>query len=394
MKFSWLSNAPWAPTGYGNQTKLFVPRLKDAGHDPAVIAFWGLQGAVLNWNGIPCYPVGFHPYGQDIMSAHTLQFGAQVMFSLMDAWVFNPGQVLPPVKWIPWFPVDMEPLPPPIKRSVEKAWKRLVFSRFGERMTTEAGLDCEYIPHGVDTKGFYPMDKAEARLKLSWPQDQFVVGMVAANKGNPSRKAFSYQLEAFAQFHRRHPDTALYLHTMKAVAGEGQGMNLVELVEYLGIADCVQFSDQHALMLGFPDNIMNWLYNAMDVHMLVSMGEGFGIPILEAQAAGTPVITGDWTSMSELTFSGWKVARKDADAWWTPLAAYQFVPRVGAIVDALEQAYKYSGKPVFSDRARAGALEYDADLVTQKYWLPYLAKIEQELEANAAALKIMQGVEV
>ena len=27
MRIAWLSNAPWAPTGYGNQTKVFTPRI-------------------------------------------------------------------------------------------------------------------------------------------------------------------------------------------------------------------------------------------------------------------------------------------------------------------------------------------------------------------------------
>ncbi len=381
MRITWLSNAPWAKTGYGNQTGLFAPRLAAAGHDVAVIAFYGLEGGILGWtanNGvsIPVYPRGYHPYGQDVMSAHTLHYGAEIMISLMDAWVVQPEMILGGVKWVPWFPVDMDPLPPPVARNVSRAWKRIVFSKFGQRMVTDAGMDCYYVPHGVDTKAFKPEPMAEARQAAGLPADRYIVGMVAANKGVPSRKAFMPQLEAFSWFHKNHPEALLYLHTTRGESGENAGANLVEYIDYLGIRDHVVFCDQYTNMLGYPDEYMRHVYNSLDVHMLVSMGEGFGIPILEAQACGCPVITGDWTAMPELTFSGWKVYKDDADKWWTPLGAYQYQPRPAAIADRLEEAYRLRGNQDYRDRARAGALAYDADRVVEKYWLPALEGIQ------------------
>ena len=70
-----------------------------------------------------------------------------------------------------------------------QAWKRIAMSKFGVEETHKAGLDCMYVPHGVDTNVFKPGDKAEARQRLGLPQDKFIVGTVAMNKGNPSRKA-------------------------------------------------------------------------------------------------------------------------------------------------------------------------------------------------------------
>lgn len=303
------------------------------------------------------------------------------MISLMDAWVCDPQNYR--VKWIPWFPVDMNPLPPLIREKVAMAYDRIVFSRFGERMVQDAGLDCHYVPHGVDTNVFKPIDRQAAREEMKPPKDAFVVGMVAANKGMPSRKAFAQNIEGFANFHRKHKDTILYLHTNTAEHGENGGMNLVEFVQYIGLepGKDVFFCDQYQNHLGYPDEWMNTLYNAFDVHLLVSMGEGFGIPILEAQAAGCPVIVGDWTSMPELCFSGWKVGKDDAQKVWTPLAAYQYDPNPAAIAEKLEYSYQHRDDQEIRDRARKGAMAYDADLIVEKYWQPVLSEIARSIES-------------
>ena len=392
MRISWLSNAPWSSTGYGNQTNLFAPRLVDDGHDVSVIAFYGLEGGVIQWGKVMVYPRGMDAFGNDIMVAHAVNFKSDILVSLMDVWVveaprFTEGPK--EVRWVPWYPVDSEPLAPAITERASLAHDRICFSQFGVRMTENAGLSCRYVPHGVDTKAFAPMDQSEARRELGWPEDKFIFGMVAANKGVPSRKAFTQQIEAYAEIHKKHPDTLLYLHTMTGEHGENHGINLVEFCAWkeLEIGTDVLFADRYGAFMGYPPEQMRMIYAGMDTHLLVSMGEGFGIPILEAQACGTPVIVGDWTAMSELCFSGWKVPKTEAQPWWTPLATYQFSPNVGAIKDAMEEAYRYARKPSLRQKARKGALEYDADRVMKKYWRPTLAAIAENIAEEAPDTK-------
>jgi glycosyltransferase involved in cell wall biosynthesis len=133
------------------------------------------------------------------------------------------------------------------------------------------------------------------------------------------------------------------------------------------------------------------LYSAMDVHLLVSCGEGFGIPILEAQSCGTPVIVGDWTSMPELCFSGWKVDKKDSTPIWGALQSYTFLPKVGAIVDKLELAYQMHGNVSYRKAVRKGAMAYDADKVVEKYWLPTLKKIESKILDESITTYMLNG---
>jgi len=390
MRISWVSNAPWARTGYGNQTMLFVPRLQKMGHEIAVTAFYGLEGGVLNWNGIPIYPRAYHPYGNDIMGAHAVHWKSDVMISLIDAWVYEPGAFPPGLRWAPWFPIDHDPAPRAVLGKVSRAWARIVYSKFAEQQVNNAGLDCVYVPHGVDTQAFRPIDRIEARKGLQWPDDKFIVGMVAANKGNPSRKSFVENILAFKELKAKHPDVMLYLHT---VAGEENGgPNLREFLELQGLSygfmgredpktvDVI-FNDQYQAMIGLGEDYMNAVYNSLDVLLMVTMGEGFGIPLVEAQAAGCPVITGDWTANAELCFSGWKVPKIKTTRFWTPLASWQFIPNVGAITERLSAAYRMKDNQEYRDDARKGALPYDADKVTERYWKPVLEQMQAEIDA-------------
>jgi len=377
------SNAPWAATGYGVQTRLFAPRIRDLGHEVGISAFYGLEGASIQWQGMPVYPKAFHPYGMDVVAQHAREMKADIVLTLIDAWVMDPARITAAgAKWVPWFPIDHDPLPHPVREKVIHAYQPLVYSRHAEKSARDAGLDVRYVPHGVDCDVYSPLPQADARKKLGLPEDAFVIGIVAANKGLPSRKALPTQLEAFARFHARHPEAILYLHTH--LGTEMEGLDVGKLIEGVGIPEsAVRVCDQYRNIMGYADNVMAALYSSMDVLSSVTMGEGFGVPIIEAQACGTPVIVGGWTAMPELVGSGLVIAPDDAERMFTPMGAYQYLPRIDAVLDAYEQAYAIKGDPRPREEARAFAVQYDADTVTQDYWQPVLAEIEQRISGTS-----------
>jgi glycosyltransferase involved in cell wall biosynthesis len=392
LKLNWHSNAPWTSVGYGNQTRLFVPRIKALGYPISITAFYGLQGGIGNFNGIRVYPVGKHPYGQDVIGASAVFDGANAIITLMDAWVVQPDSIPPHIGWYPWFPIDCEPIPANVLNHIRQARKPIVLSKFGQKMTEQAGVECYYVPHGVETDIFRPIARAAAFERLKWPKDKFIVGMVAANKGNPPRKAFFEQIAGFAALHRAHPDTMLYLHTDDGRHGGNECVDLVRYCEVLGLRvgymtdnpvgndiDVV-FADQYMLLLGMPDPYMVDVYNALDVMLLASRGEGFGIPLIEAQACGCPVITGEWTAMGELMFSGWHIKKNESDQeWQTFFEAWQWRCRPEVVADRLSIAYEVKGNQDYRKRARDGAMAYDADRVANKFWRPVLADMEQNM---------------
>lgn len=389
MRLMMHSNMPWAATGYGVQTAIFAQRWRQLlGHEVACSSIYGLQGGPMAWNGITCYPSGFEGLSQDVVPQHAEHFCADLILTLFDAWVLNPDMIQARGhRWVPWFPVDSEPIPAAVLRSVEKAWQPVVFSRFGEQMAREAGLDVRYVPHGVDTAVYRPAaDRAAERERRTFPEDRFVVGIVAANKGIPSRKSWPEMLDAFARLHRRHPEAMLYLHTF--VGTEMTGVNIAEYVEHLGIpAEALKVCEQYQNLLGYPPEWMAGMFSSLDVLMNVAKGEGFGVPIAEAQACGTPVLVGGWTAMEELCLDGWLVSKDDADRWWTPQAGYQFKPRVEAIDAALEEAFdEWSAGRLTDPRRRNTAARtaglYDADMVTRDYWGPFFEECAERIHAE------------
>jgi glycosyltransferase involved in cell wall biosynthesis len=59
--------------------------------------------------------------------------------------------------------------------------------------------------------------------------------------------------------------------------------------------------DQHVIPVGHvSEPALVGLYNLADVLVLPSIYEGFGFPILEAMACGTPVIAGNAASLPEV----------------------------------------------------------------------------------------------
>lgn len=375
------SNGPNAATGYGAQTKLLAPRLKGLGHEVAISAFYGAEGSPQSWQGMTILPRYQQGYGMETIAEHAKRFGADIVLTLIDAWVMDPAQLGP--RWVPYFPVDHDPIPPPVLRQVRESWQPIVFSRHAERLAISAGISPLYVPHCVDTAVFTPQPRADARAALGLPADGFLVACVMANKGLPSRKAWPEQLEAFAGFRRRHPDAHLYLHTL--LDQSMGGVNIPECLDAFAIpGECVTVADQYLTKIGgIPDEVLARVYSAADVLLNCTMGEGFGVPVLEAQACGCPVITGDWTAMSELTWAGWAVPREGATRWWTPQAAYQYLPHVGAIEAALEKSYLSRHDAELRDRAAAGAQAYDADHVAERYWRPALEAMQARIAAES-----------
>jgi len=400
----WHSNAPWSPTGYGNQTMINTPRIAAAGWKLLISAFYGLAGHILEWqDGIRVLPGVKHPYGADIIDGHAYRWEADMVLTLLDVWVL-PLNKMARLPWAAWCPVDHEPIPPLVKEFLKVCRWPLAMSRFGETQMKKVGLEnVHYIPHGVESSIFQPGNRAEARRELAetiiheqheqkglLTEDTFLVAMVAANKGDPSRKAFNEVLVAWKLFHDLHPESHLYLHT--EVNPQELGVDLRGVMEILQVPETsISFPPGYDYRVGgIGPGYLNKVYNAADVFLNPAWGEGFGIPIVEAQMAGCPVIVGDNTSQRELCLSGWTV--KGAP-FITPMKSFQFRPIEAEIVAALEKAQgmEQAERERMRQEAREKALAYDADTVFLKHWLPFLTAAATEIRRTKDVVQTVKS---
>jgi len=105
------------------------------------------------------------------------------------------------------------------------------------------------------------------------------------------RKNVAGLIRAYATWYQQDPQAPLLV-----IAG-GKGwyyQQIFELVETLGLVDKIYFPGY------IPQADLALWYNAASLFVYPSYFEGFGLPVLEAMACGTPVITSNTSSLPEV----------------------------------------------------------------------------------------------
>jgi glycosyltransferase involved in cell wall biosynthesis len=379
-----FSNSPGQPTGYGQATEALVNLLKRDGADVAALSNYGHEGVnttyQTKYGEIPIYSRGSEAYSNDVAPAHHKHWKAlnakqpDLMITLYDVWVLN-NKGYDSIPIASWTPIDHNPVPPGVLQWLKKDnVTPLAMSKFGLDQINKVGVEGHYIPHSIDTNVFKPTDtigEMSGQEFMGFEDDRFIVGMNAANKasGIIHRKAFGENMMAFAMLCRKYPDAILYLHTD---ASSPHGWNLMALGQMLGIpVDNMAFPDPLAYRYGMSQGMLAGIYSQMDVLLATSYGEGFGVPTVEAQACGVPVIVSNFAASPELVGDGWVVSGQPL---YDP-AQHSFftIPSVPEIFAALEEAYKRGkGK---SDKAIEFASAFDHEKVWQDNWMPVLKKL-------------------
>jgi len=397
-------NAPGLPTGYGGQGLLALEAFQAAGADVCVLA-WNLPPQIfkpfeihtteevvrknphmnrmfetkaachINWaavtwlcNPYPTFPTTLRK--ADINRMITM-CRADFFVSLQDIFMYEPGPFacLSAV----WMPLHFVPVEHPTVLALADFDMQLPISGWGSLLlqplqngNRHAVRHISVLPHGRDISVFHPKHKtpervADTRLRWHWPQDAFVVLMIASNSEESGRKAFDAQLQGFTKFVHDNPEKNVWLHIHSEVA---RAYDLGRLLETFGEfpdrarwldvtdgrirthkdalirGDHVSVSSAHDLMNVQEDELVA-MYQAADVLLAATCSEGCGVPILESQLSGTPVITTRATAMWEETHFGISVrpvqwiARMDFNSGW-------MLPSAEGIASALKTVSEWT----------------------------------------------------
>lgn len=373
MKILWHSHSPAVATGYGTPTALWLPKLRDMGHEVVASAFYGQVQEITSYQGIPVVNSDDGKYGATVLRDLADANGADVIVTLMDTWVLDPA-VFRGRRSVHWFPVDTRPLSPLDGQFLRQSEGfPVAMSEYGKTALADAGFYGAAIPYAFDPAVFCPDDEDRAAARRDGNLDgMFAVGINAANV---ERKAWPEQLTAFAMLWHEHPGEVVLL----ANTSRRGPVNLDAIVRSLSLpAEAIRWSIS-GLMGG--QGLATW-YRSLDVLSACSYAEGFCLPVVEAQAAGTPVIvTGHPPVSEEAGLHGQHVAYELSwsqlhQAWWQR-------PSVAALHAALEKA--------FAGRERDPAIvsyveKYSADEVA-----PQWAEILDWAAGGSRARKVERG---
>lgn len=383
MKILWLSNYT-TMSAYALQSRWLVGALQNMGHQVIVLDIRP-GGANTAQVGNTTILSTFHDaLGNDSILEHYARSQADVCISLVDVWGLNP-QTMGQINWWPITPIDHTPVPPAVQNALKAAKGIIALSRFGQAELAKVGFESLYMPHGLDAEIWYPAiaynEQMQARGRAQLPTDPFLVSFLGVNDSNPSRKGIPELLAAWSMFHHRHSDTLLYLHTTPQgnipVAGAKNGVDVDVIMRTLNIdSKSVILPDQYRLRTGIPPEALADIARASDVFVLPSRGEGFGVPLIEMQHAGTPVITTDFASGAELCASGWLV---DGEIEWGWQNATVLKPGIASIGEKLEQAYTERGNIQRRRQAAEFGRDFEFGYVEQKFVAANITAIAQAI---------------
>ena len=265
-------------------------------------------------------------------------------------------------------PVEAGPIAPEIIEPLERVARYVMYNEFGRGVIDASLADIrarrpdfrfpvlDVIAHGVDLDRFFPLPaqstdaqepesrEAESARRLTARQqlgidtsetrDAFIV--LNANRNMP-RKRIDLTMQGFALFARDKPASVkLYLH----MATEDSGWNVLLLAKRYGIFDRLIMTRADNVRPTFDDPMMNLLYNACDVGLTTSTGEGWGMVAFEHGATRAAQVMPRHTSLAELWDGAAEFIRPISTMTWPGNLTEGQVVSVEGVAAALQRVYE------------------------------------------------------
>jgi glycosyltransferase involved in cell wall biosynthesis len=150
---------------------------------------------------------------------------------------------------------------------------------------------------GVDLKIYKPGNRTAARQTIGLPgvpDNAFIIGNI--NRNQP-RKRLDLTIQYVAEWVRDRSlrDVFLYLHV--APTGD-HGYDCAQLAHYYDLRGRLILSEPE-VWKGLLEEDLALTYQAFDIQVTTSQGEGWGLCTMEGMACGIPQIVPDWSALGE-----------------------------------------------------------------------------------------------
>lgn len=247
-----------------------------------------------------------------------------IFIHLLDIWIIKNNNQKIACKSYVWMPFHFVPIEVKTLNALNLFDHIICLSNFGKNLLidTEKNVshfnkenkNVSFIPHFIDFDYLYKKNtlnsdllrntlfKDKEYIEGNYINDKiYLITYIAKNSEESNRKAFDMNLLAFKKLIDKGFNAYLYIHSIF----DGT-CNLFTIINYYNIdLNRIIIPDQYQILCNkYSYNYIMGVYCASDVLLASTCSEGFGLPVLEAQLMGCPVVTTDCTAMSEYTYNG------------------------------------------------------------------------------------------
>lgn len=269
--------------------------------------------------GYPIYPAmvsGYgNIYGLDRLTELLHSDRPDVLFLLNDAWVLSyyldqikktcGDMTLPRI--VTYFPVDAEGHNLMWYRDFDIVNRAFTYTEFGKKVVLDVlpEMKLEIMPHGVNQVDFYRTNESHMQSKIDLFGNDIIKKMgnlekmfivLNANRNQP-RKKLDITMEGFSLFAKDKPkEVRLCMHSGLT----DSYINLGYIAQRYGISDRMVLTNQNNGVPKVKVSKLNKIYNACDIGINTSLGEGWGLVNMEHAVTGAAQIVPNHSACAEV----------------------------------------------------------------------------------------------